>query len=178
MRSIAFRLHSRKFVMYEFRYAKEHAMARTLHKAFQLVERCLLLGLMVAVSLEAQQSSPSAPAWTGIVRTVAGEPVAGAKVTVYRAAAKEKMTAVTGSDGRFAIADIRPGPHTVSVQLPGRGPTASTRVDITGIAVVLTVSDQNMLSIAGNPQTSVGPSTGNPSATSNAASGTSEEKLS
>src|SRR5207249_8783570 len=32
MRSIAFRLHSRKFVMYEFRCAKEHAIARTFHK--------------------------------------------------------------------------------------------------------------------------------------------------
>src|SRR5436853_83943 len=179
MRSIAFRLHSRKFVMYEFRCAKEHAIARTFHKAFQLVETCLLLGLMVAVSLEAQQSSPSAPAWTGVVRTAAGEPVAGAKVTVYTAAAKEKMTAVTGSDGRFAIADIRPGPHTVSVQLPGRGPTASTGVDITGIAVMLTVSDQNVLSIAANPQTpAAGVSNGNPSTTSNAASGTGGEKLS
>src|SRR5437899_8815337 len=117
--------------MYEFRYEKEHVMARTFHKAFRLIERCLLLGLMVAVSLEAQQSSPSAPAWTGVVRTAAGKPVAGAKVTVYTPAAKEKMTAVTGSDGSFAIADLRPGPHTVSVQLPGRGPTASTGVDIT-----------------------------------------------
>src|SRR6266581_51569 len=179
MRSLAFRLHSRKFVMYEFRYAKEHAIARTFHKAFRLLERCLLLGLMVAVSLEAQQSSPSAPAWTGVVRTAAGEPVAGAKVTVYTAAAKEKMTAVTGSDGRFAIADIRPGPHTVSVQLPGRGPTASTGVDITGIAVMLTVSDQNVLSIGANPQTpAAGVSNGNPSTTSNPASGTGGEKVS
>src|SRR5467141_891832 len=154
MRSIAFRVHSRKFVMYEFRYAKEHAIARTFHKAFQLVERCLLLGLMVAVSLEAQQSSPSAPAWTGVVRTATGEPVAGAKVTVYTAAAKEKMTTVTGSDGRFEIADIRLGPHNVSVQLPGRRPTAPAAVDILGLTVVLTVSDQNVLSFAANPQTS------------------------
>jgi len=164
--------------MYEFRYAKEHAIARTFHKAFRLVERCLVLGLMVAVSLEAQQNSPSAPAWTGIVRTAAGEAVAGAKVTVYTAPAKEKMTAVTESDGKFAIGHIRPGPHTVSVQPPGRGPTASTGVDITGIAVVLTVSDENVLSIAANPQTSAGVSNGNPSTTSNAACGTSEEKLS
>src|SRR6266568_1806499 len=133
LHAIAFHLHSRKFVMYEFRYAKEHAIARTFHKAFQLVETCLLLGLMVAVSLEAQQSSPSAPAWTGVVRTAAGEPVAGAKVTVYTAAAKKKMTAVTRSDGRFAIADIRPGPHTVSVQLPGRGPTGQVAVNISGV---------------------------------------------
>ena len=164
--------------MFEFRHTKEHAMGRTFHKAFRLAEGCLLLGLMVAVSLEAQQSSPSAPAWTGIVRTAAGEPVAGAKVTVYTAAAKEKMTAVTGSDGKFAIADIRPGPNRVSVQLPGRSPTVSTGVDITGIAVVLTVSDQNILSIGVGPQTSGGVSNANPSATSNAAGGTSGEKLS
>src|SRR5258708_15598999 len=135
MHAIAFRFHSRKFFMNEYRYSKEHATARTFHKAFRLVEKCLLLGLMIAVSLEAQQSSPSAPAWTGVVRTAAREPVAGAKVTVYTAAAKEKMTAVTGSDGRFAIADIRPGPHTVSVQLPGRGPTEPVAVDIIGITV-------------------------------------------
>src|SRR5712664_1250470 len=122
MHSITFRLHSMKFVMYEFRYAKEHAIARGFHKAFRLIEKCLLLGLMVAVSLEAQQSVPSAPAWTGVVRTAAGEPVAGAKVTVFTLGAKKNLTAVTGTDGRFAIADIRPGPHTVSVQLPGRGP--------------------------------------------------------
>src|SRR5271169_1900188 len=90
------RLHSRKFVMYSFRYAKEHIMARTFHKAFRLTKKYLLLGLMVAVSLNAQQSSPSAPAWTGVVHTAAGEPVAAAKVTVYTAAAKEKMTAVAG----------------------------------------------------------------------------------
>ena len=76
--------------MHKFRCTKEHAIARAFHKAFRLVGRCLLLGLMVAVSLEAQQSSPSAPAWTGVVRTAAGEPVAGAKVTVYTAPAKRK----------------------------------------------------------------------------------------
>jgi Carboxypeptidase regulatory-like domain len=164
--------------MCDFRHGKEHTIVRTFHRAFRLIERCLLLGLMVAVSLEAQQSSPSAVVWTGVARTATGEPVAGAKVTVYTAGAKEKMTAVTGSDGRFAMADIRPGPHTVSVQLPRRGPTASTGVDITGLAVVLTVSDQNLLSITADPQTSAGVSTGNPSTTANAASGTSEEKLS
>src|SRR6266403_2420948 len=147
MRSIAFRLHSRKFVMYEFRDAKEHAIARTFHKAFQLVERCLLLGLMVAVSLEAQQSSPSAPAWTGVVRTAAGEPVAGAKVTVFTPGAKKNLTAVTETDGRFAIADLRLGPNRVSVHLPGRGPTGQVAVNITGVTIVLTVADQNVLSI-------------------------------
>src|SRR5260370_35667269 len=74
---IAFRLHSRKFFMHEFHYAKEHVIARTFHKAFGLIERYLLFGLMVAVALKAQQSSPSAPAWAGAVRTAAGEGVPG-----------------------------------------------------------------------------------------------------
>src|ERR1700684_3262830 len=163
MHAIAFRLHSRKFVMYEFRYAKEHVIARTFHKAFRLIEKYLLFGLMVAIALKAQQSSPSAPAWTGVVRTAAGEPVAGAKVTVFTPGAKKNLTAVTGTDGRFAIADIRLGPHNVSVQLPGRRPTGQVAVNITGVIVVLTVSDQNVLSIAANPQTSAGVSNGNPS---------------
>src|SRR6266481_3237911 len=169
---IAFRLHSRKFFMHEFHYAKEHVIARSFHKAFRLVAKYLLFGLMVAVALKAQQSSPSASAWAGAVRTAAGEPVAGAKVTVFTPGAKKNLTAVTGTDGRFAIADLRLGPNRVSVQLPGRGPTGQVAVNITGVTIVLTVSDQNVLSIAANPQTSAGVSNGN------AASGTSGEKLS
>src|SRR5258706_9206599 len=175
---IAFRLHSRKFFMHEFHYAKEHVIARTFHKAFRLIEKYLLFGLMVAIPLKAQQSSPSAPAWAGAVRTATGEPVAGAKVTVFTPGAKKNLTAVTGHDGRFAIADLRLGPNRVSVQLLGRGPTGQVAVNITGVTIVLTVSDQNVLSIAANPQTSAGVSNGNPSTTSNAASETSGEKLS
>jgi hypothetical protein len=132
---------------------------------------------MVAVSLKAQQTVPSPPAWTGVVRTAAGEPVAGAKITLFTPGAKKNLTAVTGTDGRFAIADVRLGPNNVSVQLPGRGPTGQVAVNITGASIVLTVSDQNELSIAASPQTSAGVSNGNPSTTSNAASGASGDKL-
>src|SRR6202050_4116834 len=176
--AIASRLQSRKFFMHEFHYAREHIIARSFHKALRVITNYLLLGLLVANALKAQQSSPSAPAWAGVVRTAAGEPVAGAKVTVYTAAAKEKMTARTGSDGRFAIADIPPGPYRVSVQMPGRAPTGQVVVNITSVTIVLTVSDQNVLSIAANPQTSAEVLNGNPSTTSNAASGTGAEKLS
>src|SRR4030081_3656292 len=97
--AIAFRLHSRKFFMHEFHCAKEHVIARTFHKAFRLIKKYLLLGLLVAIALQAQQSSPSAQAWAGVVRTAAGEPVAGAKVTVFTSGAKKNPTAVTGTDG-------------------------------------------------------------------------------
>ena len=146
---IAFRFHLRKLFMFEFRYAKEHVIARAFCASFRLMGESLLLGLMVAVSLNAQQSAPSTPTWAGVVRTAAGEPVAGAKITVYTPAAKGNLTAVTGIDGRFAIADIRLGPHKVSVQLPGRGPTAPVAVDITDVTIVLTVSGQNVLSLGG-----------------------------
>src|ERR1700730_18113884 len=171
MHPIAFRLHSRKFFMHEFRYAKEHVTARTFHKVFRLIKKYLLLGLLVAIALEAQQSSPSAPAWAGVVRTAAGEPVAGGKVTVFTSGAKKTPPAVTGTDGRFAIADLRLGPNRVSVKMPGRGATGQVVVNITSVTIALTVSDQNVLSIAANPQTSAGVSNGNPSTTSNAASG-------
>jgi len=165
--------------MLEFRYAEEYVISRSLRKTLRLIVKYLLLGLMVAVLLDAQQSSPSVPAWTGVLYTAAGEPVAGATVTVSAVAAKEKMTALTASDGRFAIANLRLGPHTVTVQLPRRGPTESTGVDVTGTEVVLTVSDQNVLSIRASLETpATGVSNGNPSTTSNAASGASEEKLS
>src|SRR6202789_2666752 len=176
--AIASRLQSRKFFMHEFHYAREHIIARSFHKALRVITNYLLLGLLVANALKAQQSSPSAPAWAGVVRTAAGEPVAGAKVTVFTPGAKKNLIAVTGTDGRFAIAELRLGPNRVSVQLPGRGPTGQVAVNITSVIIVLTVSDQNVLSIAANPQSSAGVSKGNPSTTSNAASGTSAEKLS
>src|SRR5260370_42310203 len=104
---IAFRLHSRKFFMHEFHYAKEHVIARSFHKAFRLIAKYLLFGLMVAVALKAQQSSPSASAWAGAVRTAAGEPVAGAKGTVFTPGAKKNLTAVTETDGRVGSAELR-----------------------------------------------------------------------
>jgi hypothetical protein len=155
-------------------------MARTLHKILCLMETSFLLGLTVALPLNAQQSAPSATAWSAIVLTAAGQPVAGAKVTVFTPTARENQrTAVTGNDGKVAIATVAQGSHNVTVQLPGRAPTASLVVDITGATVVLTVSDQNILSVAATPRAPpAGTSTGNPSTTSTATRGTGGEKLS
>jgi hypothetical protein len=174
----AFCVYSRKFFMCEIGRAKERATARTFRKALRLIKKCLLLGLLVAIGLKAQQSAPTAQAWGGVVRTAAGEPVAGAKVTVFTSGAKKKLTAVTGSDGGFAIADLGLGPVRVSVKIPGRGPTGQVAVNISSATIVLTVSDQNVLSIAANSQISAGVSNGNPSTPSNAAGGSSGEKLS
>ena len=133
--------------------------------------------MMIAVPLNAQQSVPPAMGWTGMVRTAAGQPVAGAKVTVFTSNTNDakQRTSVTGNDGRFAIANVTQGLHNLTVQVPGRGPTPPLAVNITGRAVVLTVSDQNVLLITADAQISPAGSAGNPSSTSKATGG---EKLS
>src|SRR3984957_2040060 len=155
---------------------REVLMARTFNKVLRFVERFAFLSLMaIALPLNAQQAATTT--WTGVVRTAAGQVVPGAKVTV--SAMRKKQAAITGSDGKFSIEGVAQEPHTVTVQLTGHGPTTPLAVDISSASVSLMVSDQNVLSIAANPQIPAAEvSNGNPGTTSNAASGTSEEKLS
>src|ERR1700734_1483252 len=142
-------------------------MARTFDKVLRSVERVAFCCLIATVPLNAQQAATTT--WSGVVRTAAGQSVRGAKVTVSTTTGK-KQSAITGSDGKFSIESVAQGPHTVTVQLTGHGPTTPLAVNISSASVVLTVSDQNVLSIAVNPQSASG--------VSNAASGTSGEKLS
>ena len=75
----------------------------------------LLLGglteLSIAMPLGAQTTSEPAAAWTGVVCTTVGKPLAGATVTVITAGAhQERHTAVTGADGHFAFTAVTPRP--------------------------------------------------------------------
>jgi len=149
------------------RKPKGTLVAWIFHKTLRSVEKLSFLGLIaIAVPLNAQNTAMT---WTGVVRTAAGQPVARAKVTVSTTPEKHQ-TAVTGTDGQFAIPGLRSGPHTVIVRLGGRNPTAAVGLDVTSASVALTVSDQNTLSIAVKPQAASG--------ASNAANGSSSEKLS
>src|SRR5580704_937442 len=124
-------------------------MARTFNKVLRSVERFAFCSLIaIAVPLNAQQAATTT--WAGVVRTAAGQGVPGAKVTVSTTG--KEQTAITGSDGKFSIESVAQEPHTVTVQLPGSGPTAPLAVNISGAVLALTVSNQNMLSIAVNPQ--------------------------
>jgi len=102
--------------MSELRYAKEHAFARTFHRAFRLAEMFLPLGLMFAVSLEAQQSLPSAAAWTGVVRTAAGEPVAGAKVTAASVNARPRPREAPVMSHTFDINPLSAVPRMLAAE--------------------------------------------------------------
>ena len=116
-------------------------------------------------------------ALTGTVRTTAGTPVADAKVTILAAETQQELrTAVTAVDGRFTVEAIAAGRYRITVQSPGRPPTAPFAVNVAGAAVVLTVSDQNTLTITAESEAPapVSPNA-NPSATAGATGG---EKLS
>src|SRR5262252_6148842 len=124
-------------------------MTWTSHKILSLIGECTFLGLLAVIPLRAQQGVPPRAAWIGVVRTAASQPVSGAKVVVSATTTREEQHAVvTGSDGQFAIEGIAHKPYTVTVELPGRSPTSPVSVDITEATDVLTVSDQNVLSIA------------------------------
>lgn len=103
--------------------------------------------------LRAQQTSDGAASLTGLVQSESGKPLSGASVTIIAAASPhQQRTATTQSDGSFMVPAIAPGPYNLTVQLPSRPPTHPRAVNLTGSAIVLTVSDQNTLAISAEPQ--------------------------
>ena len=68
----------------------------------------------------------------GVVRTTTGAPVAHANVTVVAMAHQDRVTGLTAADGQFTIASVPPGPYIVTVQLPGRPPTAPSALNLGG----------------------------------------------
>jgi hypothetical protein len=139
-----------------------------------------LVELLVAMPLAAQVTSGPAAAFTGIVRTTAGAPVAGASVTVIAAGThQERHTAVSGADGHFGLVAVTPGQYAVTVELPGRPPTAPSAINLTDARMVFTVSEQNALTITTEPQApALVVRDANPSATANATAANGGEKLS
>ncbi len=139
-------------------------------RTFLFFLMCGPVVLLVAMPLGAQV--------TGIVRTTAGAPVAGASVTVIAAGTHpERHTAASGADGHFALPAVTPGQYSVTVQLPGRPPTAPSQINLTYARMVFTVSEQNTLTITAEAQAPVAPNA-NPSATAIATSANGGEKLS
>src|SRR5438270_11992406 len=124
-------------------------MAWTFHAALCRAATIVLLGLTtIAVPIYAQQPATN---WAGVVRTASGQLVAGAKVTVS-STQENQQTVVTGNNGQFAVEVLASGPHTVTVQLAGRVPTAPVEVDIAHAPVVLRITRENVLSVEANPQ--------------------------
>jgi hypothetical protein len=91
--------------------------------------------------------------WTGRVETAAGQPLPGATVVLlaFGAGPAHRQTAVTGSDGSFAIHGVAPGQYRIAVQMPGHAATQAVALQVTGATVVLVVSGDNRLTVEGEP---------------------------
>lgn len=150
-----------------------------------------LCGLLMAAPAIAQQpqptagsaaaagpQSPSGALGTGTLRDASGQPIADATVNLISAAAPaQEHTAVTGPDGAFRFPGLLPGDYSVTVQLPGRPRTAPAAISISA-AVILTLSDQNILTVVEPPAPAPVASPANPGSAANASGATGGEKLS
>jgi hypothetical protein len=116
---------------------------------------------------------------TGVLRTTGGTPLAGVNVTMIAIGAPpERRTEVTSANGQFRFEGVTSGPYTLTVQLPGRQPTAPSAINLTGQTLFLTISDQNILTVTPGLQAPAPIlSNGNSSATANATNATADEKL-
>lgn len=107
--------------------------------------------------LSAQQSSRQGLALAGVVQAESGKPISGASVSIIAADAPwQRHTATTQPNGRFTIPAIVPGGYSITVQLPGRPLTHPRAANLTGPFVILTISDQNSLTIAVEPRAATG----------------------
>lgn len=92
------------------------------------VTTLLVLILAVPSVLSAQQASGIA----GLVRDTSGAVLPGVTVEAASPALIEKVrTAVTGSDGRFNIVDLRPGTYAVTFSLTGFKTFRRDGIDLT-----------------------------------------------
>ncbi len=149
-------------------------------KSWPVATILFLLGLMVGIPLGAQVTPAPAAALTGIVYAAGSAPVAGAHVTIAGAGTPGELhTAITAADGHFTLAGVPPGPYTATVQLPGRAPTSPFAINVTNAILVLTVSDQNTVTVTLESQGAAPvASNANPGSAANGAAATGGEKLS
>jgi hypothetical protein len=113
------------------------------------VLRCVALCIFLSLTLWAQMPNPAGIEWGGIVRNASGQPVAGATVVI--AGPAFTLTNTTGPHGDFRFLNVAPGGYKLTVRLPKQSATPALSIQIPGAAVLLTISQQNTLTISPAP---------------------------
>jgi hypothetical protein len=101
---------------------------------------CVVFCSLMTRAAKAQQTT----AWSGVVRSAAGQSVAGARVQLSAQGVNYKAT--TGADGSFHFPNPAPGHYALGVFLPASVKAkivTGVTVDLPAPAAVLTVSDVN-----------------------------------
>ena len=110
--------------------------------ASRILLLCLACGFLLARPAQAQQPS----SWSGVVRTAAGQPVAGA--TVVLTDETRSVTVITRPDGTFSFANLASGQYSLVVRQAQLPSTPAIRINLPGASVTVTVTDQNTALVA------------------------------
>jgi hypothetical protein len=119
--------------------------------------------LPVALRSQAVQAAPSAQTatawitWGGVLHNSAGQPVAGATLLLTSETSVGqggRLSATTQPDGSFGFPKVLPGRYSLVVQQPGKPATTAVTVSLPGPGIVLTLSEQNIVSVAPLPASS------------------------
>ncbi len=105
---------------------------------------CLLQCLCFAAVDWAQ--STSVTSWGGVLHNASGQPVAGATIEIPTGSGER--TAQTQSDGTFIFPNIATGPHRLTIRIHGKHALAAVPIEVGASSIVLTVSDQNTVSVS------------------------------
>jgi hypothetical protein len=97
----------------------------------RLLSGCPFLAIVLAWSLAPQASAQvTSGALSGLVTDESGGVLPGASVEAVHEPTGTKYSAVTGTDGRYSILNVRVGPYTVSVTLSGFKPQSQRGVEV------------------------------------------------
>ena len=118
---------------------KESKMARVFQSLASFLRNFIFLGLAFALSLIAQDHSPSV--WHGSVRNSAGAPIAGARVRLIGGVVAESQA---GPDGTFRLPALPPGQYKLTIEAAGRTFSYAESIVLQPAApgVVVTLSDR------------------------------------
>ena len=120
------------------------------------------------------QPGPAPVAWSGVVRTDTGQPVADA--TVVLTGPGGAYRAPTRGNGSFTFANVVPGHYGVIIRQKGKPATAALPIDLPRGSVFITVSQQNTVAVAAQAPAPAATTAAQPAASSTQTSG--GEKLS
>ena len=88
----------------------------------------------------------------GTTRDSDGRPLAQAQVTVHSVSEKYDLTIISGSDGTFSVASLKPGQYQLTAKAEGFATPSATPVDVTdqqttNVTMPLTKSSAGILSV-------------------------------
>ena len=96
------------------------------------------MSLLLAILLAAQSA---APALSGVVRDSSGGVLPGVTVEAASPVLIERVrTTVTDDTGQYRLTELRPGKYDLTFTLPGFRPVKRTAVDVSGVAVICSVT--------------------------------------